>query len=264
MNVPLKAVTGSKKLDGNLEATMREIGREARKAARAMALAPTKQKNRALSAMANAIRGSAAAILAANAEDRAAAKVRRRDARLPRPAGTRWGAGRSHGGRARDDPQAQGSGRDRARIVAPAERHAYRARPRTARRRRRDLREPAQCDRGCRRALPQGRQRHGAARRFRELPLVPGDPCRDGRGTDRGWAAGSGHHAGADPGSRRGRPDAHWPRRHHRRDRATRRQEPGRPACRPKPGSRSSPTSKASVMCTSTPRPSSPWPSRSC
>jgi glutamate-5-semialdehyde dehydrogenase len=74
MNVPLKAVTGSKRLDGDLEAKMREIGREARKAARAMALAPTKQKNRALAAMAKAIRGSRAAILAANAEDRAEAK----------------------------------------------------------------------------------------------------------------------------------------------------------------------------------------------
>ena len=34
MNVPLKAVTGSKRLDGNLEAIMREIGREARQAAK--------------------------------------------------------------------------------------------------------------------------------------------------------------------------------------------------------------------------------------
>src|SRR5580700_9037563 len=74
MNAPLKAVTGSRKLDGNLEATMREIGREARKAARALALAPTAQKNRALAAMATALRGSRAAILLANAEDKAEAK----------------------------------------------------------------------------------------------------------------------------------------------------------------------------------------------
>jgi glutamate-5-semialdehyde dehydrogenase len=74
MNAPLKAVTGSRKLDGNLEATMREIGREARKAARALALAPTAQKNRALAAMATALRSSRAAILAANAEDKAEAK----------------------------------------------------------------------------------------------------------------------------------------------------------------------------------------------
>ena len=70
MNAPLKAVAGS----GNLEAVLREIGREARKAARALALAPASQKNRSLAAMAKAIRGSRAAILAANAEDRVEAK----------------------------------------------------------------------------------------------------------------------------------------------------------------------------------------------
>jgi glutamate-5-semialdehyde dehydrogenase len=70
MNAPLKAVTSS----GKLDVAMREIGREARKAARALALAPAAQKNRALAAMAKAIRGSRAKILAANAEDQAEAK----------------------------------------------------------------------------------------------------------------------------------------------------------------------------------------------
>ena len=70
MNAPLKAVAGS----GNLEAVLREIGRDARQAARQLALAPAAQKNRSLAAMAKAIRGSRAAILAANAEDRAEAK----------------------------------------------------------------------------------------------------------------------------------------------------------------------------------------------
>src|ERR1700749_4103321 len=70
MNAPLKAVPGS----GKLEAPMREIGRDARKAARALALAPAAQKNRALAAMAKAIRNAAPRILAANAEDRAEAK----------------------------------------------------------------------------------------------------------------------------------------------------------------------------------------------
>jgi glutamate-5-semialdehyde dehydrogenase len=70
MNAPLKAVEAS----GKLEATMREIGRQARGAARVLALAPTAQKNRALAAMAEAIRGSRAKILAANAEDQAEAK----------------------------------------------------------------------------------------------------------------------------------------------------------------------------------------------
>ena len=70
MNASLKAVAGS----GNLEAVLREIGRDARQAARQLALASAAQKNRSLAAMAKAIRGSRAAILAANAEDRAEAK----------------------------------------------------------------------------------------------------------------------------------------------------------------------------------------------
>ena len=75
MNAPLKAVAGSRKLDAPLQATMREIGREARKSARVLALAPAVQKNRALAAMAKAIRNSRSAILAANAEDLAEAKA---------------------------------------------------------------------------------------------------------------------------------------------------------------------------------------------
>src|ERR1700724_792411 len=72
MNAPLKAIDGHGK--AKLEATMRDIGRDARRAARALALAPAAQKNRALAAMAKAIRGSRAAILAANGEDLAEAK----------------------------------------------------------------------------------------------------------------------------------------------------------------------------------------------
>jgi glutamate-5-semialdehyde dehydrogenase len=71
VNAPLKAVAGA----GSLTATMREIGRAARSAARALALAPPAPKNRALAAMAKAIRGSRAAILAANAQDRAEAEA---------------------------------------------------------------------------------------------------------------------------------------------------------------------------------------------
>jgi len=70
MNAPLKAVTNT----GALEATMLEIGRNARDAARTLALAAPARKNRALGAMAAAIRASRAAILAANAEDVAEAK----------------------------------------------------------------------------------------------------------------------------------------------------------------------------------------------
>jgi glutamate-5-semialdehyde dehydrogenase len=70
MNAPLKAIESTDKL----EATMREIGRAARRAARTLALAPAAQKNEALAAMAKAIRRARAAILAANAEDVAEAK----------------------------------------------------------------------------------------------------------------------------------------------------------------------------------------------
>jgi glutamate-5-semialdehyde dehydrogenase len=70
MNAPLKAVSSS----GTLEATMRGIGRDSRQAARALALASAAQKNRALAAMARAVRGSRAAIIAANREDLAEAK----------------------------------------------------------------------------------------------------------------------------------------------------------------------------------------------
>jgi glutamate-5-semialdehyde dehydrogenase len=73
MNAPLKAIDGRGK--AKLEATMRDIGRDARLAAHALALAPAAQKNRALAAMAKTIRGSQAAILAANREDLAAAKA---------------------------------------------------------------------------------------------------------------------------------------------------------------------------------------------
>jgi glutamate-5-semialdehyde dehydrogenase len=70
MNAPLKAVGNP----GQLEAAMREIGRDARQASRTLALAPAARKNRALAAMAKAIRRSRSAILAANAEDLAEAK----------------------------------------------------------------------------------------------------------------------------------------------------------------------------------------------
>jgi glutamate-5-semialdehyde dehydrogenase len=71
MNAPLKAMGNPQKL----EATMRDIGREARLAARALALAPAAQKNHALAGMAKALRASRAPILSANAEDVAEAKV---------------------------------------------------------------------------------------------------------------------------------------------------------------------------------------------
>jgi glutamate-5-semialdehyde dehydrogenase len=85
MNAPLKALTGSARvgakgadMDANkgadLDMLMRDIAHDARAAARVLALAPAAQKNRALAAMAKAVRRSRNAILAANAEDQAEAK----------------------------------------------------------------------------------------------------------------------------------------------------------------------------------------------
>jgi glutamate-5-semialdehyde dehydrogenase len=71
MNAPLQALGST----GKLEAAMRALGRDAREAARAVALAPAVQKNRALAAMVKAVRASRTAILAANAQDVAQAKA---------------------------------------------------------------------------------------------------------------------------------------------------------------------------------------------
>ena len=70
MTAPLKTVEGS-----NIAVLMHEIGEQARSSARVLALAPTAQKDRALAAMAAAIRARQAQILAANAEDMAEAKA---------------------------------------------------------------------------------------------------------------------------------------------------------------------------------------------
>ncbi|MFZ5731453.1 MAG: glutamate-5-semialdehyde dehydrogenase [Pseudomonadota bacterium] len=71
MSAPLKAVDNAT----DLTALMTGLGRRARAAARVLALAPTEQKDKALAAMADAIRAAAPAILAANAEDVAEAKA---------------------------------------------------------------------------------------------------------------------------------------------------------------------------------------------
>ena len=77
MNAPLRPVkaTGAKG-EAALALTMRQIGSAAREAARALALASSARKNRALDGMAKAIRAASPAILAANDEDRAEAKAR--------------------------------------------------------------------------------------------------------------------------------------------------------------------------------------------
>ena len=65
MTAPLKAIDGS----ADLPALMNNLAASARAAARVLSLAAPTQKNRALEAMARAIREHAPAILAANAED---------------------------------------------------------------------------------------------------------------------------------------------------------------------------------------------------
>src|SRR5260221_11967957 len=65
MTAPLKAIDGN----ADLPALMTELAAHARAAARLLALASPEQKNRALDAIARAIRSHAPAILSANAED---------------------------------------------------------------------------------------------------------------------------------------------------------------------------------------------------
>src|SRR5471030_1200751 len=65
MTAPLKSIEGT----GDIAAAMAAMGRNARLAARTLALAPTAQKDRALDLMAAAVRAQKAKILAANAED---------------------------------------------------------------------------------------------------------------------------------------------------------------------------------------------------
>ena len=70
MTAPLKSIEGT-----GIVAAMADIGRHAKAAARALALTPTAQRDKALAAMAQAVRASETAILAANAEDVAEAKA---------------------------------------------------------------------------------------------------------------------------------------------------------------------------------------------
>ncbi|MEH2494471.1 glutamate-5-semialdehyde dehydrogenase [Bradyrhizobium sp. AZCC 1678] len=74
MTAPLKAIDGT----ADLPALMTDLAARARAAARVLALASPEQKNRALDAIARAIRSHTPAILAANAED--VAEVRAGDA----------------------------------------------------------------------------------------------------------------------------------------------------------------------------------------
>ena len=79
MTAPLKTIEAS----GDIAATMRDIGARARAAARTLALAPSAQKDAALTAIARAIRETRAEIIAENAIDLADAKAEWRERRIP-------------------------------------------------------------------------------------------------------------------------------------------------------------------------------------
>src|SRR5258708_11865695 len=71
MTAPFKTIEGT----ADISALLREIGRNAKAAARVLALARPEQKDDALAAIAVAIRAGRDDILAANAEDIAEAKA---------------------------------------------------------------------------------------------------------------------------------------------------------------------------------------------
>src|SRR5262245_63931747 len=71
MSAPLKSIEGT----ADIANAMGEIGRRARAAGHVLVLAPAEQKDRALQAMAAAVRRQVSSILAANAEDIAEARA---------------------------------------------------------------------------------------------------------------------------------------------------------------------------------------------
>jgi glutamate-5-semialdehyde dehydrogenase len=71
----MSAPVQSDQAPGDVAATMADMGRRAKAAARALALAPAEQKDRALTAMASAIRAAKSDILHANAQDITDAKA---------------------------------------------------------------------------------------------------------------------------------------------------------------------------------------------
>ena len=190
---------------GDLAATMAAIGRRAREAAAALALAPAEAQDEALRRAAAAVRAQANEILAANADDLAAARRSGIGAGVARPARARPEAARSDRQGTRGHRRAARPGRPRARRMDAAERAQYLARQRAARRHRHHLREPPERDRRCRRAGAQIRQCRDPARRLREFSFL----ARAGRGVARGVArrrpAGGRDPARADPRPRGGR-----------------------------------------------------------
>ena len=224
MTAPLKAIDGT----DDLAALMHDIGRRAKAAARVLAQAPAEQKDRALAAIAKALRADAAAIIAANAEDVAEARANditaafldrlTLDAKrvesmaaaidtirdIPDPVGQvteRW-------------TRPNGMTIERVRVPLGVVGVIFESRPNVA------------ADAGAL-CLKAGNAviLRGGSDSFRSCRAIHASIAR---GLARGEPARGRDHAGADARPRGGRPDACGPRRRNRRDRAARRQEPGR------------------------------------
>ena len=176
--------------DGDVGTLMQAIGTRARAAARRLARAPESGKNAALAAMAENLRKAAPEILARNAEDVALAREAGQNAayldRLSLDA-ARIGAiaagGRGDCGLAR--PRGTDTG-----WLREAERPENRACRHPARGDRRDLREPPQCDGGCRGPVPEGGQCRDPARGFGFARHGHGDGAGHARRAGRGGPAG--------------------------------------------------------------------------
>ena len=240
----------------DVHALMQEMGARAREAAASLAYAPAAQKDAALTAAADAIWEGRVDLLAANAADMADARAKGLSgAMLDRLARRSPGPGPGDGRRTARDRGAGRSGRRGNGRVGPPVRAAHPPGADAHRRRRGDLREPAERDRRRGRALPQGRERGDPARRVGEPSLGAGDPCRTrGRAPD-GRPAGGRGPAGAGDRPGRGRRDADDDPLH-RRPGATRRQGAG-PAGAGQARVRVSRTSRGSCTSTSTRPPTS-------
>ena len=175
--------------EASIEPMMLYMGRLAREAAGALALAPTEAKNRALEAMAARIEANAQKIIDANVQDLEAARGKGRDqAFLDRlmldPARV---AAMAKG--LREVAALRRSGRPGDGLVDAAERLADFARARAARRDRHHLRVAPQRDGRRRRALPQIGQRRDPAQRVGELPHLARHRQHSERGRGRGGPA---------------------------------------------------------------------------
>jgi len=166
----------------DVQTYMLGIGKAARTASRAMAVADTRAKNTALTAMAAAIERAAKVLLRENARDLE-----------DRPADTDPGTHRSHGRRPAPDRGAARSGRRNQQPQVPPDRHPGGADARAAGRYRHHLRVAAERHRRRRGAVPEIRQRGDFARRFGSAAFEPGHRRLRARRTEgRGIAGGRG------------------------------------------------------------------------